>query len=192
VVPSGGLAVVSQQALQDLLRSDATKIYDKNHVFIGHGIHFSLDPGPLTETMCAERILKVATALQLEGTWDTSQPQLTLIQDNAFGSQKCRASAGTVDVAHVQPAHNLLVDDAAVVFSDPRASTPMNVSAQINKSRIDLETMTTGLSEGYSGRGLYANYTLLFPAGVFTDAVLAQVKDVLIRFDIVEVTNVNL
>jgi len=42
---------------------------------------------------------------------------------------------------------------------------------------------------GLAGRGLYSNYVLLFPSLTWTDEQLAKVKDVLFRFDIVELTN---
>lgn len=190
-IPVGSLDTSAQQALRALLRSDSSKIYDNNGVYLGHGLRFSLKPSPWSETSCAERISQVTTALQLEGTWSAAQPNLVLLQENAFGSQECRATPGTVHVAHVQPAHNLLVNDSSA-FSSTSSYTSMNVLAQIGKSRTDLESAPNGLSEGFSGRGLYADYILLFPKQTFTDAVLATVKDVLIRLDLVEVTNVAL
>lgn len=42
-----------------------------------------------------------------------------------------------------------------------------------------------------ANRGLCASYVLLFPPLIWTDAEIAKVKDVLLRFDIVDVTHAS-
>jgi hypothetical protein len=60
-----------------------------------------------------------------------------------------------------------------------------------NTTRFDLDSMAMGLHPGFAGRGLFSTYVLLFPSEQFDNpAFLDRVRDVLIRFDIVSVTDV--
>jgi hypothetical protein len=64
------------------------------------------------------------------------------------------------------------------LFGDGRASSPL-----------------AGSSDVLAGRGLYGDYVLLFPAQDPSDPLyinLAQIEDVLLRFDYYSVTYVSL
>jgi len=197
-VPPGFPTVDAQTAFRNYLKSDAAKIYDGN-TYLGRGIRFSMTPPPWAALSCAERIWRITTALQVQGS-PISNAQMLLWQENSFGSQECHAStAGKLHMATVQPYHNLLIDDNGGFdgssFETPVQYTPMAVTGLGNKTRDDLVAMTDGLHAGFAGRGLYGNYVLLFPAAQFEAApnqsFYDNVKDVLFRFDIVEATNVT-
>jgi hypothetical protein len=190
----GDPPITNEQALQRLLTSEATKIYE-NGVFVGHGIRFSMRPAAWAQTSCAERTWRVTTALQIGnlGGIELNNPRMVLMQANAFGSQQCRAAErGALHVARVTPFRNLLVGEAPPQFTPSPPNTAMNVDGLKNMSRSALEALPEGAHEGFAGRGLYGEYILLFPSEQFTQAWLGVVRDVLIRFDIVEVTNAPL
>jgi hypothetical protein len=191
----GDPPVTSAQALRRLLTSDATKIY-RDGALLGHGIRFSMQPEAWAQTSCAERTWRVTTALQLvpiPGGGELNNPRLVLLQNNAFGSQACRAAErGDLHVARVTPFRNLLVGDSPPTFASSPPETAMNVDGLKNMSRAALEDLPEGRHEGFAGRGLYGEYMLLFPSQQFTPEWLSVVQDVLIRFDLVEVTNAPL
>lgn len=192
--PPGFPQLDSMAALRAYLASDASKIYS-NGQYVGHGIRFALKPQPWAQFSCAERIWRITAALQVEGS-PLNNVQLLLWQENSFASQRCRAAErGELHVARIRPEHNLLVGEGGnfdgSAFVRPLRYTAMTVTGLGNKSREELQSMPEGLHSGFAGRGLYANYVLLFPSLQFPDAVLATVKDVLLRFDIVEVTDIS-
>jgi hypothetical protein len=73
----------------------------------------------------------------------------------------------------------------------------MNIDGPKGQTREQLEAAPEGDAAGLAERGLYGEYILLFPSspdgtqGVTTE-VLSRIKDVLLRVDTVEVTNVHL
>jgi hypothetical protein len=182
-------------ALRAYLSSDAAKIYS-NGQYVGRGIRFSLRPQPWAQFSCAERIWRITTALQVEGS-PVNNARLLLWQENSFGSQRCRAAdRSELHVARVRPEHNLLVGDGGNFdgssFVRPLRYTAMGVTGLGNKSREEMVSLLEGTHSGFAGRGLYGNYVLLFPSAQFDNAVfLSTVKDVLIRFDLVEVTDIS-
>ncbi len=187
----GDPAITAEEAFRRYLLSPSSKMYDANGVLLGRGIRFSIRPAGWSETSCAERTWRVTTSLQMLGTLNNAR--MTLLQENAFASQQCRsAQRGKLRMARIRPFHNLLVGESEGGFEPPSRHTAMNVDGLWNRTRTDMEMMVEGRHEGFAGRGLYGNYILLFPPIQFTDSVLAGLKDVLIRFDIVEVTNVAL
>lgn len=192
--PPGFPQLDSIASLRAYLASDASKIYS-NGQYVGRGLRFALKPQPWAQFSCAERIWRITAALQVEGT-PLNNVQLLLWQENSFGSQRCRAAErGELHVARIRPEHNLLVGEGGNFdgssFVRPLRYTAMTVTGLGNRSREELQGMPEGLHSGFAGRGLYANYVLLFPSLQFPDAVLATVKDVLLRFDIVEVTDIS-
>jgi hypothetical protein len=191
----GDPPLTPEQALQQFLVSDASKIYDANNVFRGHGIRFTVTPGDFTLTSCAERLWRILPSIQIDG--GLTQTNVTITQANAFGSQACQQPFGTVLRTRVQPSQSLVVGDTPIDLGTPSAFTPMNVDAKIGMTREDLRNLPESDNAGLAGRGLYGDYILLFPSNAagttgFTPAVLSRIKDVLIRFDFVEETNVQL
>ncbi|MEZ4359065.1 MAG: hypothetical protein R3B48_02720 [Kofleriaceae bacterium] len=193
--PPGFPTLDSVTALRTFLASDAAKIYS-NGEYVGRGVRFSLRPPPWAQFSCAERIWRVTTALQVDGAPPTTA-RMVLWQENSFGSQRCRAAEhGELQIARIRPEHNLLVSDAGnfdgTSFVQPLRYTPMEVTGLGNRSVEELGALPEGAHSGFAGRGLYANYVLLFPSWQFDNPTfLSTVRDVLFRFDIVEVTNIN-
>lgn len=189
--PPGYPSVTPEEAFRILVRSESAAIHDANGLYLGQGIRFEMRPGAWSETSCAERIWRVTMSLQMAGTLPNAR--IVLAEENAFGSQQCNVSdRGTLHMARIRPHHNLMLGDSPANFVRPSQYTEMNVNAHINRSREDMEVLIEGEHGGFAGRGLYGKYLLLFPAQTFPDAVLAGLNDVLVRFDIVEVTNVEL
>jgi hypothetical protein len=196
-VPPGFPAVDATTAFRNYLKSDAAKIYAGDH-YLGRGIRFSMTPPGWAQFSCAERIWRITSALQVQGS-PINNARMVLWQENEFGSQMCHASdAGKLHVATVQPNHNLLVDDNGsfdgAPFQTPLRYTAMEIDGLGNKTRDDLVALPEGRHAGLAGRGLYGNYVLLFPSQQFeteNQTFFDTVKDVLFRFDIVEATNVN-
>jgi hypothetical protein len=117
-----------------------------------------------------------------------TQHGLVLYQANAFASQDCRGSFGTTRRSRTQPSVNLLTGDVAS-FGPPASYTAMNVDGPVNLDHATLEARPEGDIAGFAGRGLYGDYVLLFPKQMWSLDAIKKVKDVLIRFDIVEVTH---
>jgi hypothetical protein len=187
----GDPPLTAEEVLRIILRSGSAQIFDRDAEYVGQGIRFELMPAGWSETSCAERTWRVTASVQM--TNPVNNAVLVLNQENAFASQECHAETrGELHVARIRPHHNLLVGETAPNFTSPSQYTSMNVEANMNVSRGDLEDLAEGQHGGFAGRGVYGNYLLLFPAGTFTDSVLANVKDVLLRFDFVEATNADL
>jgi hypothetical protein len=186
----GDPPITSEEAFRIFLRSPSARIYDRSGQYLGQGIRFEMRPGGWAQTSCAERTWRVTTSLQMVGTLNNAQ--MVLLQENAFASQDCHAAESALRLARIRPHHNLLLGEFPVSYQPPSVYTPMNVDGLINRTRQEMENMVEGRHEGFAGRGLYGGYLLLFPSQQFPDSVLASLKDVLIRFDIVEVTNVDL
>lgn len=175
-----------EQAFKRYLASESSRILDANGNYLGRGIRFSLRPEAWTETSCAERIWRLTPSLQIDNP--PTQHGMVLYQDNQFGSQDCRAPFGTVMLARADLATNLLTGDAAA-FATPSASTAMNIDGPLGLDHETLRQRPPGDLAGFAGRGLYSTYVLLFPKLTWSDLEVAKIKDVLLRFDIVEVTH---
>lgn len=190
--------------LRAFLASDASKIYDQTGRFVGHGLHFSLKPDPSMASSCNERVWRITPAVQVELAQDLARPDVMFVAANAFGSQVCGASPGTVQLARVQPSDALLVGDGVIDLPDPRPFSTTNVQPFVNMARTTLRTFNFPSDDpsAFAGRGYYGDYIIVFPdqAEQCSDAlclgyssdVLAKIQDVLIRFDIVEENNSNL
>ena len=181
----------AEEAFGRFLRSPSARIYDRNGAYVGQGIRFVMEPAEWSQTTCAERTWKVATSVQMSNP--IANPILLLLQENAFASQTCHEEErGDLTVARIRPNHNLLLDDETPAsFEEPSQYTGMNVEGFPNRSEDQMRNLVDGLQGGFAGRGVYGNYILVFPSAAFTDPVLANVKDVLIRFDMVHVTNAD-
>jgi hypothetical protein len=182
----GEAPMTPERALKRYLRSNSSKIIDANGRFIGRGIRFSLRPDAWTEYKCAERIWRITPSLQMDNP--PTQHQMVLYQENSFGSQDCRGEFGDVIVSRTEPTVNLLTGDRAA-FARPSSSTAVTIVGPLGLDHETLRNRAEGDIAGFAGRGLYSNYVLLFPPLTWTDEQIAKIKDVLLRFDIVHLTN---
>jgi hypothetical protein len=181
-----------EQAFRLLLRSGSARIHDRNNQYLGQGIRFELRPAGWSALSCAERTWRVTVSVQMDDP-EVSNAVLVFAQENAFASQICDPETpGLLEVARIRPHHNLLLGELSPNFTTPSKYTEMNVQAHMNVPRQEFQRRLEGQHAAFAGRGLYGNYVLVFPSGTFPDAVLARVKDVLIRLDIVEASNVEL
>jgi hypothetical protein len=203
----GTAPLTPTEAFRQLLTSDATKIYDVNGGYVGHGIRFSLRPGEVDAQTCAERLSRIKPSVTLDNaSQQIVHTRLVLAATNTFGSQVCGAntSSGTLQLARVQPSQALLVGDAVPSFPNPSAFSTTGLFPLINSSLDTLRTMTFPGDDpsAFAGRGYFGDYILIFPDdpisctparcdGWSSDA-LQKVTDVLLRFDIVEQDNTHL
>ncbi|HEX3477066.1 MAG TPA: hypothetical protein VHT91_18710 [Kofleriaceae bacterium] len=190
--------------LRTFLASDASRIYDQTGRFLGHGLRFALKPDPSMASSCNERVWRITPAVQVELAQDLARPDVLLVAANAFGSQVCGASPGTVQLARVQPSDALLVGDGVIDLPDPRPFSTTNVQPFVNMARTTLRTVSFPSDDpsAFAGRGYYGDYMIVFPDQAepcsdtlclgYSSDVLARIQDVLIRFDIVEENNSNL
>jgi hypothetical protein len=187
----GDPPLTAEEAFGRFLRSPSARIYDRNGEYVGQGIRFAMETADWSQTTCAERTWKLAMSVQMNNP--IANPILLLLQENAFASQTCHEEErGDLTVARIRPNHNLLLDDETPAsFEEPSQYTGMNLEGFPNRSEDQLRNLVDGLQGGFAGRGVYGNYILVFPSEAFTDPVLANVKDVLIRFDMVHVTNAD-
>lgn len=186
---------------QRYLTSDAARVYGQDGRLVGRSVRFTIEPAFWNQLLCAERLVRVTPLVSFDGP-RPAHSDLLLIQDNAFASQACGAPPGDVDLTRVGAATNLVTDDTSANFQPPASSSSMiiNLVPATVVSRQDLEGLPFGDSSDFTGRGLYGKYTLMFPEAPpctgtpptvcpgWSENKLAQVKDVLLRFDIVEAT----
>lgn len=185
--PPGYPPLTAKEALRAYLRSDASKI-TSNGVYIGRGLRFALRPPAWAQLTCAERIWRVSASLQVDTSPPTS-PLLTLWQENSFASQRCGTIPAELRATRIRPHTNVLTGENAL-FGSSSQYTSLAIPALSNASRNDLEHLPEGQHSGLAGRGLFGNYVLLFPKDQFdNETFLANVADVLLRFDLVQVSN---
>jgi hypothetical protein len=128
-----------------------------------------------------------------------------LLKRNTFSSQWCQGKGEGSDyqVASVRPSAELFRPGGSTGDeSEGESFTPSLLFPWFNVPRSELyrETYTEGSSEELAGRGLYGEYLLLFPeSGLLertdddtsNDFPLANIEDVLIRFDLISVDNLQ-
>jgi hypothetical protein len=196
----GDPALSPTAVFQAFLKSDASKIYDKDGKLKGRGIRFSVRPDFWNARICAERMWRVVPLVNHTLSRIPAQPELVLIQNNAFASQTCGLSPGQLRLTRVGASTNLVTDDVSAAFTPPAESSQMVVSLAPSTvtSREQLRDLPFGDASGFAGRGLYGDYTLLFPADPnactpsgcsgWSDDAVAQVTDILVRFEVVDGT----
>lgn len=186
-----------------LLTSDATKMYDSEGKYIGHGIRFSLRPGFWSAQKCAERLSRIIPLIPTDspvGLPDHSD--VVLIQMNEFGSQQCRApGAGTLLMTRSGAATNLIGIDVSAHLKPPSPSTSLSLqhapTTILTRQQLEFD-IPMGPPSAFAGRGMYGDYILLFPTSPdpctdvscpgWSEDALEDVKDVLFRFEIVDGT----
>jgi len=176
-----------QQQFTNFLISDASKIVDAQGRFIGHGIRFAIRPNGWGQTRCAERLWRILPSIQMDDP--QTDHGLTLYQENAFGSQNCRGPSGDLKITRAENTTDLLTGDLAT-FTAPSSYSVINIDGRPTQSVDDLSMVPIEDSgAGFAGRGMYGNYVLLFPSQTWSIDQLEKVKDVLLRFDINDLTH---
>jgi hypothetical protein len=131
-----------------------------------------------------------------------NHPDVTLIQLNEFGSQQCEGpDAGRLRMVRAGAAVNLVKDDVSANLSTPSTSSALGLQEApttiTDRHQLEFD-LPLGDPSAFAGRGMYGDYILLFPqdpnactvsecSGWSEDAI-AQVKDVLLRFEFVDGT----
>ena len=184
-----------------LLASDATKMYTENGVYRGHGIRFTMRQGPWSAEKCAERLSRIVPLIQTDAPQGLpAHPNVTLIQMNEFGSQQCTTSSpAPLRMTRAGAAVNLVGTDTTADLKEPAPSQAIGLSLApttiLDRQQL-LRDVPMGDPSAFAGRGVYGEYILLFPAdgqacspsecqGWSEDAI-GQVKDVLLRFEMVD------
>lgn len=202
----GSAPLTPTQGFKQLLKSDASKIYDQAGHYVGHGIRFALRPQAVDAQTCAERVSRIMPSVTIENaSQEITHTRLILAAENTFGSQLCGSvDPGTLQLARIQPSQALLIGDAGQAFATPSAYSTTGLFPLINTPRATLGTMTfpTDDPSAFAGRGRYGNYILIFPDDPLTctpalcdgwsSDALDKVDDVLLRFDLVEQDNTHL
>jgi hypothetical protein len=205
----------ASQAFTTLLTSESSKFYDSDGKYLGRAIRFSLAGGqPWDDGTCAERIWRITPSVQTGSFFPTgpNATRLVLYQQNTFGSQVCTEFTdpdlphGTTQMVRYQPTSALLTGDDAATFSSATGFSSISIDWFPDKDKQPLQAGQPGdppfgFAAGFAGRGMIANYILLFPAcpstdnptcsgeGGWTDSKLTHVTDVLLRFDVVSASN---
>jgi len=166
----------------------------------------------LTGTDCAERLWSVNASLMGDDLYtgsETTMTRVVLKKKNTFMSQWCTPPGTSPwQVASTRPSRNLFLDpfgfEESLTPSTPvpdtttvdeiNAFSTARISAYFNVTRAQMEDESyfNGDSQELAGRGLYGEYSILFPAETLsidgTDGLnLENVEDVLLRFDYVSV-----
>jgi len=161
-----------------------------------------------TETDCAERLWSVNAALVGEDLNrdvddETTFARVLIEQRNTFSSQWCvpEDHAEDMQTSSTRPLRNLFADPWDPE-ADPYQSTDGNqdftrarLSAYygVGQAELEQEEYFNGDSLELAGRGLYGDYALIIPAGVWaaaddeTGLALEEIDDLLLRFDYVSV-----
>ncbi|MBU1433136.1 hypothetical protein KKF91_21570 [Myxococcota bacterium] len=203
--------------LRSKLRATQFKVYDKDGVYLGQEIPFSIYPleaaglgNGMTTTLfsenhCAERLWSINASILGSHLWagrETTKAEITISKRNTFLSQWCSEAPEDepYQVASIRPSRNLFIDpysegrdieqngDEAQGFTDAQIGAYFNVSI----ADLEAEAYEQGDSEQLAGRGLYGAYTLFIPVGQISvngsDGLrLHRVDDILLRLDYVSV-----
>src|SRR5262249_12633380 len=105
-----------------------------------------------------------------------------------FGSQTCTSAPGDVTVTRADLSTDLLVGDTAS-FTPPSSYYATNIDGEMGLDHETLRLRPPSTISGFAGRGLYGNFVLLFPKAMCPDDEIVKIKDVLLRFDITEITH---
>jgi hypothetical protein len=206
---TGERKLTATRGLQQRLTDPRFAVYDKNGKWLGQGIPFNLGPEGALNYRCGERLWRITATVQGDGLSET-QPGVSLLvlKRNTFGSQWCegQGDGSKFQYGSVQPSRRLFGEHGTgALESQANGFSTALLYPWFNIRRTDFykDSYRDGASEELAGRGLYGDYTLLFPRDVLegtandTNACVAsqrrfpleQVEDVLIRFDYLSVDN---
>lgn len=181
-------------------------VYDDEGNYLGQGIPFTLRETGALKYRCAERLWRVNATIQGDIP-NFSEPTIPvmLLKRNTFSSQWCEGKGGgsSHQMGTVFPSANLFKLQAGTTNDEADAYTAALLMPWFNVIRSEFykEQYVDGSSEEFAGRGLYGDYVLLFPeSGLLewtdgdpsNDFPLGRAEDVLIRFDLISVDNLNL
>lgn len=187
------------QRFVDRLWDDENAVFNDLGEYLGQGITFNLAPSGALEYRCGERLWDLTATLQGD-LLDVDAPNtsLFLIRNNSFGSQWCdgRGDESSMQVASMQPTSSLFEDDergGSEAFGMTKMTAMLQPWFNVPRSEFYKEQYSEGSSEEFAGRGLYGEYTILFPwKGLLEDGFpLERVEDILIRFDYISVDNLT-
>ncbi len=187
------------QRFVDRLWSNENAVYDSLGEYLGQGITFNLAPTGELDYRCGERLWSLSATMQGD-LLDVDAPNtsLFLIRNNSFGSQWCdgRGEEASMQVGSMQPTSSLFEDDergGSEAFGLSKITAMLQPWFNVPRSEFYRESYAEGSSEEFAGRGLYGEYTILFPwKGLLEDGFpLERVEDILIRFDYISVDNLT-
>jgi hypothetical protein len=205
------------QTFRERLWDKKFSIYDKNGVWVGQGLPFTVAPQGALLDRCAERVWRVTATIQGDGLSE-KQPgaAIKVLKRNTFTSQWCEGrkpqnSNEAMQIGHLQPSRNLfrdLSDDVPAGETEAYSTAAVYPWFNVRRSDFYKVSYRDGASEELAGRGLYGDYILLFPAELLEGEAatnpagsglqanrrsnkfpLDRVEDVLIRFDYLSVDN---
>ncbi len=195
----GERAWTAREKFVDRLMDDENAVFSETGEYLGQGISFYLAPQGALEYRCGERLWDLTATLQGD-LLDVDAPNtsLFLIRNNSFGSQWCdgRGDEASMQVASMQPTSSLFEEDergGTEAFGLSKITAMLQPWFNVPRSEFYKEQYSEGSSEEFAGRGLYGEYTILFPwKGLLEDGFpLERVEDILIRFDYISVDNLT-
>jgi hypothetical protein len=197
----------AERRLGKRLESTLFSMYDDEGHYLGQGIPFTLNSTGALRYRCAERLWRVNATVQgdIPGMSTPSVP-IMLLKRNTFSSQWCdgRGDGTPMQQGTVFSSTNLFkLQGGSTNGNDADASTAALLMPWFNVIRSEFykEQYVDGSSEEFAGRGLYGDYVLLFPeSGLLewkdgnscNDFPLSRVEDVLLRFDLISVDDLQL
>jgi hypothetical protein len=202
-MPAGERDWTPAQRFASRLWDQRYAVRDRAGNWLGQGIPFTLDPSGILQTRCGERLWEVTATLQGDAIEETAPgAPVLLLKRNTFSSQYCNgegpastvatSTAPRMQVGTVHTTAELLQPGSSVDLSDANQFTAAMLYPWFNIRRTDFYTSNyqNGASQELAGRGLYGDYTLLFPKQMLDDKfALEHVEDVLLRFDYLSVDN---
>jgi hypothetical protein len=202
-VSAGERAWTAAQKFEGRLPHPQFTVRDRQGNWLGQGVEFALDPlaggaqsGAALVNRCAERLWRVTATIQGDNL-STSQPgsPVFLLKRNTFQSQWCdgQGDGTAVQSASIQPSHALFSPsdvDASIDDATGHTGSALYPYFNVPRSQFYMSSYQTGSSDELAGRGLYGDYLLLFPKELIEAGFpLANVEDVLLRFDYYSIDN---
>jgi hypothetical protein len=188
------------ESFRDRVMAGSNAVFNDYGTYLGQGITFDLLPTGALEHRCGERLWALTATLQGD-LLDVEAPSTSLfvIRNNSFSSQWCdghEQDGQELQVASMQPTSGLFQREdqgGSESFGLSKITAMLQPWFNVPRSEFYKEQYSEGSSEEFAGRGLYGEYTILFPeAGLLEDGFpLERVEDILIRFDYISVDNLT-
>lgn len=188
------------ESFRDRVMSGTNAVFDDLGTYLGQGIRFDLLPDGALEHRCGERLWSMTATLQGD-LLDVDAPNTSVfvIRNNSFSSQWCEGheeEGAAYQTASMLPVGGLFQPDnqgGSESFGLSKITAMLQPWFNVPRSEFYKESYSEGASEEFAGRGLYGEYTILFPwKGLLEDGFpLERVEDILIRFDYISVDNLT-
>lgn len=188
------------ESFRDRVMSGTNAVFDDLGNYLGQGIRFDLLPDGALEHRCGERLWSMTATLQGD-LLDVDAPNTSVfvIRNNSFSSQWCEGheeEGAAYQTASMLPVGGLFQPDnqgGSESFGLSKITAMLQPWFNVPRSEFYKESYSEGASEEFAGRGLYGEYTILFPwKGLLEDGFpLERVEDILIRFDYISVDNLT-